>query len=453
MEGHEKKGELRSDGRLAVDLVKPRARWVHRRVQKLTKTAPEYEKSQVTVDFTVPPDFAGSKVPISFLPKWPPLTEFDFKDEAGRPIPLLTGRQNQVVDRALLRELVGSVDPGLLDCAAVKDAIKGVTSRGPGDDGVALEILADHLTPFMPNDAAAELTLEMAAVMDGSSLLWVPIGDEQRGHRTVCSFNYTTKSDEALGWGRRALRSLGWYQAPEYVPLLHMGKAANFHLTVHAPSTMKVAELDPQYYEVTASPEDKPNAPLGFTSFTPPINDGSRDSIGQLYVSGTRPLVADVGVRLMISRGRVIGPAIAATTLIACLTTACAMAHKTLVEPDAVEATVTVLTVIPALISILLASQLRDAFVRRNALGIQLISMASGLVPLVMALTLIRCAFGEDDPVALGTAWNVSAGISWLLVLLLLVGQHREIKRCAQAALGAIRTPFRLFSSGRRKTD
>jgi hypothetical protein len=445
MEGLYGKRELKRDGQLAVALVKPGGGWIHRVVQKTTNVAPDYAKTKVSIDFTVPEDFEGNWAPITFLPKWPPLTDFDFRDQDDKPVPLLTSKQNQHLDRALFRALLDSIDPALLQCAAVKEAVKTITSRAPNDTQVALDSLADHLRPIASRDENVKFAVELGSLLAGCSFLCVPIAEKDRGRRQIYSLSYTTWTDNAAGVLTRIVRSMAWYEPPEYLPLIHMGKDSNFHLSVQAPPSLKMRELVPKFFAVGDSLGEDEDAEVTFTAYVSEVPGSTRRPINALYVSGERPLVADVGIRLAVSRSQVIAPAIVASTLIACLTTVCALAHNTFDHEDAIEPVVTVLTVVPALISILLASQLRETFVRWKALGVQLVSMASGLVPLIMALLLIRCSVDPEDEPAIGlsTAWELCATISWVLVGLLLITQVPAVLRRLGRFGSWLAKPFR----------
>lgn len=84
-------------------LVLPGSDWIHRRVQRISYLDPGMQRMQLSVDFTVPRGVIGSHVPISVLPKWPPLYRLDFRAADGTPVPLLTTEQNGEADEALLR--------------------------------------------------------------------------------------------------------------------------------------------------------------------------------------------------------------------------------------------------------------------------------------------------------------------------------------------------------------
>src|SRR5687767_2881507 len=74
--------------------------WLHRRVDKVSYVSPGMVCRDISVDFSIPRHYPAFRetaadrstyfIPVHLLRKWPPLVRIDIRDEAERPLPLLT---------------------------------------------------------------------------------------------------------------------------------------------------------------------------------------------------------------------------------------------------------------------------------------------------------------------------------------------------------------------------
>lgn len=107
-------------GLLLLELFLHWPEWVHRRVEAISFTSPDTNRRRVSIDFTLPDEIeeqfgyldpsALCLTPLTLLRKRP-LTNFDFKDETGRALPLITKQHNAVLSGALLSGLAASSAP------------------------------------------------------------------------------------------------------------------------------------------------------------------------------------------------------------------------------------------------------------------------------------------------------------------------------------------------------
>src|SRR5689334_9290430 len=116
--------DLRKTGELAAKLVLPANDWVHRRVQRVAYRDSRLLVNRLSVDFTVPD--AGPYVPLSVLPKWPPVYRLDFERADGSPISLLTSIENGLADEGLMFALAAEATPASLEDKEFSKALKSL---------------------------------------------------------------------------------------------------------------------------------------------------------------------------------------------------------------------------------------------------------------------------------------------------------------------------------------
>lgn len=138
-----------------------------------------------------------------------------------------------------------------------------------------------------------------------------------------------------------------------------------------------------------------------------------------LYITERRPLAADLLVRFAPTRTGMVLSSFLASLLIAILVTAFYKWRGWASEPSHIDASVSVLILIPALIGYLVVRSTDHPMVRRYIVGIQVTAAASAAVPLAMSVLLIRFA---EDANCLHQAWHWAVYISWVLTVILLVG-------------------------------
>lgn len=420
--------ELRIAGELAPHLVLPGCDWVHRRVQRVSYRDRRLLLNRLSVDFTVPDAEVGAYLPVSVLPKWPPLYRLDFRRADGTPLPLLTSEQNGIIDEALLRTLVERVSPSSLHKPAFGQALTSL-SRGPETHlDKAFEVFQAGLVGDV-SDPRVERVLDIAAMLTDATLLWYPLGKDEPGDRSICKLEYLIRNFDSERQHIRILRSLSWFQPADLIPLWHIGADANFHAEVEAPSVLTIRSLEPRYYWF--SEEDPENEPVDSASeeregdldteaaeaagLRPEQYIDQEGGLAHLYVSGRRPLGADLIATFAASRTAV-GSMFGAALLIAALATTFYFWRDQISLSENVDAAVAVLILIPALIGYVVIRPSDPPITRRYILGVQLLSLGASAIPLVMAVLLLR--YGAD-PKCLETAWKWPMLISWLVAVAL----------------------------------
>lgn len=381
---------------------------------------------QISIDFTIPDQEIGTHVPISVLPKWPPLYRFDFRDSDGRPVPLLTSEQNGEVDEALLKQLVRDICPTSLEDEDFCDALHSLACGSETDLVPVFEEFVDRLK-IDQFDREAERLVDLAALLTDTTLLWYPVHGLDKGDRTVAKLEYLIRTESGHGLLQKVGRSLSWHQPPEYFLLWHAGADANFHVDVEVPPTLMVRDAEPGYLRYLPSWVDE----------AAPVEDAATTAIAEkkdvrpdqfldvsgrfahLYITRRRPLAADLLVRFAPTRTGMVLSSFLASFLIALLVTAFYKWRHWASDPDHIGASVSVLILIPALIGYLVVRSTDHPMVRRYIIGIQIVATAAAAVPLAMSVLLIRFA---DDPNCLHQAWHYAAYCSWILTAILLIG-------------------------------
>jgi hypothetical protein len=386
----------------------------------------DLRRMRVSIDFTMPDKELGSHVPISVLPKWPPLYRFDFQDSEGNPVPLLTSEENGDIDEALLKQIVEDLSPASLKDSDFCNTLHSLTC-GPETDLVPIfEEFVDGLQ-IERFDRPAERLVELAALLTDTTLLWYPVDRLKPDVRTVAKLEYIIRTEPGHGFIQKVARSLSWHQPPEYFFLWHAGADANFHVDVEVPPTLMIRDAEPGYLryipawldEAVAEEEEKNSVIAEKKGVRPDQFLDVSGRLAHLYISGRRPLAADLLVRFAATRTGMVLSSFLASVLIAILVTAFYKWRHWAGESTHVGASVSVLILIPALIGYLVVRSTDHPMVRRYIVGIQVVAAASAAVPLAMSVLLIRFA---EDPSCLHQAWHWAVYISWVLAAILLVG-------------------------------
>jgi hypothetical protein len=414
--------ELKRAGRLAPRLVLPGCDWVHRRVQRVSYLEPQLMVNSLSVDFTVPEADIGAYVPISVLPKWPPLYRFDFTRADGTPVPLLTSRQNGIIDEALLEALVDEVSPNSLAKPGFRQSLSSL-ARGPETHlEWAFDAFQEGLEGSI-SDPRVERVLDIAAMLTDATLLWFPVSIDERGAHRLCKVQYLARSIESHNRRTRVLRSLSWSQPAEYIPLWHVGADANFHAEVEAPAVLAIRSVEARFYWFAETGE--PGEGQAESSHAPEDSSAEAESVGlrpdeyvdregrlaHLYVSGRRPLAADLVAVFAPSRV-VVFSMFAAAAIISALVSVFYYWRAEITAPGDLDAAVAVLILVPALIGYVVIRPSDPPLARRYVFGAQLLSLAAGAIPLAMAVLLLRFS---AEPSCLHTAWLWAMRASWLI--------------------------------------
>lgn len=109
-------------------LLRPRG-WIHRRVEQVSYLDSSTIRRRISIDFTPP---RAGRLPLTQLTKGA-LTNFDLRDAAGMPIPMLTARENGTLATTMLHALAERAAPGAVD-ELVRDAAEALVRADADDD-------------------------------------------------------------------------------------------------------------------------------------------------------------------------------------------------------------------------------------------------------------------------------------------------------------------------------
>lgn len=245
--------------------------WLHRRVERITYTDRLIFQRRVSVDFTIPerlPPFATRPdsrsvyfVPIALVRKWPPVMQWDLRDEHDTPLPLLTSGKNRRVDG---EALVGLAPPGKLrDC--VEPLLRAVP-REPWH--IARNVLSqlggvlNQWEPQMDDEDFADWfrASEVAAMMVTSSVLWARVV-AYPGQRQIVKFSYEEPVEPDLVLRRRLVSAFSWASIRTFFVLPNFGERASYHLEVSPPIGLEVNRVFPLALD-RAPPRPGPAQPM-----------------------------------------------------------------------------------------------------------------------------------------------------------------------------------------------
>jgi hypothetical protein len=419
--------DLRKTGELAAKLVLPGSDWVHRRVQRVAYRDSRLLINRLSVDFTVPE--AGAYIPVSVLPKWPPVYRLDFERADGSPVPLLTSIENGLADEGLMFALAAEATPVSLEDREFNKALKSLCCGPETHLEESFNGFRDRLVED-PADPKVERLLDLAAMLTDATLLWYPVEPSEIGQRTVCKLEYLIRNFESERVLRRVARSLSWSFPADYIPLWHIGADANFHVDIEAPSVLEIRSLQTRYFWFGDPPADSGGEPDADTKqaeeveLRPEEYTDIEGGLAHVYVSGRRPLGADLITTFAPSPG-VVASMFGAALLIAILVAGFYHWRGAISQPDNVDAAVSVLILIPALIGYIVNRPSDPPHARRFLFGVQMLSLAASAVPLLMAVLLLRYA-GDND--CLQRAWLGPLITSWAITGCLLFSWIRAAR-------------------------
>lgn len=412
-------------GRDAAALVmpSPEPRWVHRRVQSLRYLESCWTEIRLSVDFDVP---AGLEwVPITVLPKWPPLYRIDYVDHEGHPLPILTSEQNGAADYGLMAAIAKATDERWLQNDGFCRALSSLT-RGPE---TTLDEEFDQLLTFVsatsdPADQRVSRFLDLAASLIDSTLLWYPVARAAGAERTIAKLAYHLPDENTDAPWVRVFRSLSWWHPPEWMALPHIGGEANFHLEIEAPVQLLIREIGaPLFWWLQPPVHQTEDVADGSSAaaeahLRPEQYVAAAGHLAHAYVSGSRPGTADIEVSLAAPRNGFVGASFAASLLIALFVTAMFASRTSAADPNNRDASVALLAVVPAIIGYLVVRPSDPAIVRRHLMGVQILVSLAAAVPVTMGVLLVKYGGVAD---CLTTSWQWAVIVSWLVAAMLAI--------------------------------
>ncbi len=426
-------------GAQALDLVCLDVGWVHRRKESVTLLDDRTIRRQISVDFSLPVDLSplgktrqGAPVqfaPLLLLRKAPRrLTRFDFRDDAGKALPLPAREQNGAVSGAML---VGLAERLLTagPTAPVKAELEAIAAAHPSTSHpMAKRFMAPGADPerrlLCQSDTFNWLLLALA----DSSVVTVPIV-EANGERRIVKLSYDVPVAD-LDYAEVAYRS-GFRGYLAYFDLPFIG-ASTYHFELQAPNGMEVLEAgfvdsdDPKTLRVMKGPSRR-------VHFYSEDAETARDALAyvQLRVAGTD----------------FVGGAALASFLVAASLTACWGFAGQLSQAET--STPSLLLLFPGIVANYVARPGRHSFTWHLLSYARAVLVLSGGLALVAAARL--SIISEAHPATEGTLkWQflVLGAIAWVLTAVLLAAQspwlprrlsrQRRMRRSAQAVEATI---------------
>jgi hypothetical protein len=435
------KEQLENAGRAAAAALASQGEWIHRRVERISFPSPEEPvyRRHVSVDFTIPEDLIPVQadaaeeryyVPLSLILKWPPLLRLDLRDALDKPIPFLTGKQNAILDRAVLVALARDALGGS-PAPDIAQAIDAITEEKDTADAALRDLLPSSVEP----DVLAELDearqkLRNSQVFVGtagglrdSTFLWLRVSGKP-GDREIVKFAYDIPMEgkvrpwSAASFGFRAF--IANFDSP------HIGSSSSYHLTISAPAPLKVIDTEiklrkrPQIggeasEEVVGDccPANSPVKKAGLTMYTEPVGDQ-----GRFYLQGNRDQCFGEAQVALIADNSLSRNGVLAASLIAALVTAYWIRLEQVLELN--EAAVTLALVAPALLAYILVRPAQNEFARSFSTGIRRTLALAGFVP-ILGATAIVLSGGANSEV-LCDVFGGLAFTAWTLALVLFFG-------------------------------
>lgn len=401
-------------GAAGFELLRDESHWVNRRVQAVVIFEPELIRSRLSVDFVLP-RAAGAYVPITTIPDWPPMYEFSLTDGNGRPVRLLTSPDSERADEALLLEALRQ--------AGVPAGDKVIAEAVPVLAGKSLNVerefgsLSKRAEELATDDDALRVALDVAGAFTCSKVLWYPTSGMKPGDPEIAKVEYVTGSGSETP-GRRVARSLAWSRKAERLPLWHLGTEANFHLRFEAPPVLRVCEADLEFQPPKLHKDKRDDKQPVTAALTHPQTAGR---ISHRLVTGRRSIGAELVFRLAPFRTGVVLASWVASVLSTILAWV-AFFQRCEFAQNA-DASVAVLTLIPALIGFLLVRPSDAPVLRKYLRGVQTMVVVAAAVPAAMAVMLVAYS---GHPGSLYWPWLISASVATLVSCGLLLSVVRS---------------------------
>lgn len=408
--------------------------WVHRRVESFELLDDAVVSRQVSVDFTVPrhladvsvsldaPEVSGvvDFVPLTMLRKQA-LRNFDLRDQAGDPVPLLTRPENaRLTGDALVliaERILGSaqVDGDLR--AAFRGLAQDKTPEAQATFDAWTRASEDPASPEHERwaallgddgfrDLAASLVSRYALV---AHLPWQP------GQRRVLKFAYEQSYDrQALSRRQRWTRSLGWTPEVFVVGAPAANASSGYHLEIAAPDDLRLGQAE--LFALPSAPaqgEDPPEQVL--------TRDGPDPQRIHLNTLDARPGL-DVSARIRIAADpQGFLPAGLATATLVFVLLLVGRFRLSAVQQE-VEAMVAMLALIPGILVAYLVRPGEHALATALLAGVRVALVVSAAAAIAAATALIV----EADATVLPIVWTTALGFAGLATAVLAISSVRS---------------------------
>lgn len=448
-------------GRQSAATYLIRSEWLYRRVESIEFVGRYSVRRRVSVDFEIPsglpslgtrarPD--GRLVPVAALQKWPPLTGFDFIGPDEHPISLYMRDTTKALDLGLLvglaESVIGRISP------AMADGFTYIVSHETPDErelaavvhGIRIELehaVEDITDPGEREQASQRMkeTIDFAGRLSNSSLLWVLVTGTP-GTDWIVKFSYLDPHVDTNRPWKRVLIGCSWWQRTIDLWLPHAGLHTRYHLDVLPPapglvlkSASLVALRGPRGAGAsTARPATGQDARPEYSR----IRDGRA-----IIYRGAREAPSHrifLRVRIAASReGFISGCAISAAVVAALMTASfiwLPAANRN------IDATVVLLGAVPVVLGYVLVRPGETAFERYHLVGVRRMTVISGSLPIVGAITLVLTRNGDTSlPGSAKDVWAILVIASLLLAVALAMSWFHAVNPDAGEQIIAPRQP------------
>lgn len=240
---------MSDEGQKVLDLILRSQQWIHRRVDKLDLTAPGETRRSVSLDVTLPREWAITvgtgqvAVPLGWLEKGP-LRGFDTCGPDGKSIPVLTSKDNGELAASLF--VAAAVNIGLVQ--ANRDEIwtlaRQIALSTPETQNDALAAYKAWLVaaqrnlnvPAGSSEEVTELLDQLVETLARSFILFGVIADEWLDKRTILKFS--SSQDELKAASRTRGNTLVYE-----VEIPDLGLAESQHIEVETPMGTHIESL------------------------------------------------------------------------------------------------------------------------------------------------------------------------------------------------------------------
>jgi hypothetical protein len=430
-----------------------RKTWLFRRVESIEFLGHYSLRRHVSIDFEIPrlprlgsrAPRGGRLVPVSVFGKWPPLMDFNLTGPDGCPISLYVRDTNKSLDFGLLIGMAKALNTDLSPGLKQQLARLVATDEPPAQAiGGVTAMLREELEQAHPRATLARHrqivdTVNLAAQLANSSILWVPVVGT-RGSDRIVKFSYLDKRQPTRSF-RQFLIACSWHDRAFYIPLPHAGQHTRYHLDIRTPKA-GVELLRARTIVFPSEPDAGDPEPAGSSGSTREVepSDGrarryTHNAPNWPRVPGSSEIVDRrvhiyhpartspshrVALQLVIAatrEGFISGCLIVAMTLALLMSAAYARLSS---AAEHLDAFVVLLAAVPLVLGYLLV-RTEDPLEREGIVGVRAMATLSGLVPIVGALSLVfsRQPAGTDAP-TLSVArpvWAALTILSWLLVV------------------------------------
>ncbi len=402
---------------------------------------------RVSVDLEVPADHLpelgkrGGKrearlVPISTMPRWPPLSGFGFRGPDDLAKSLYVRETNQALDFGLLIGVIETVSrPSDWSDAKLSDRIAKMTAKAKPDPDEVREVTEGLLAELDAAIAAIEdeqraaaarrnavEAVDLAARLGNHMILWVVL-DNAQGKDAIVKFAYRDPHDvyrlSSHATWKRVLIGCSWWQRTIDLWMPHVGFHAHYHLEVRSPS--RGLELTSARLLALTGPES-----AAAIAAAAPASDGAQTLVTEYADIQDRRAVIYRGyrdapshrvllrLRLAPSREGFVTGCFISAALVAALM---AVAFAWLPGADRnLDSTVVLLAAAPVVLGYVLVRPGESAFERYHFAGVRAMALISGAMPIIGALALLL-THRDGTPLGAPTrdVWAGLLVVSWLV--------------------------------------